>query len=247
MLLRYQMEVQGNFLFKYRGVLPVLLIPPGLALLYFQINSHPSFSWISFFSYYKWVCLATIVLGQLIRFYAIGYTPRSTSGRNTQVQVADVVNSTGIYSCVRHPLYLGNFFMALGVAMLSCDFLFIVIYVLLFWIYYERIMYAEEQFISKKFDQKLENWANKTPTIVPDCKEFQKPNGDFNWKKIIRQEKNGLLGTFAIFVVFQLVENYALHQKAFLGFDFWNIGLLVSGVTYLVVRLLTKKTRVLHD
>ncbi len=241
------MEVQGNFLFKYRGILPVLLIPPGLILLYFQIIKSPSFPWVSFFSYYRWVCLVVILFGQFIRFYAIGYAPRSTSGRNTQVQVADVVNSTGIYSCVRHPLYLGNFFMALGVALLSCDFLFIIIYVLLFWIYYERIMFAEEQFISKKFDQNLENWANKTPTIIPDFNEFQKPATDFNWKKIIRQEKNGLLSIFSIFFIFQLVENYALHEKAFIGFNFWNIGLLVSGVTYLVVRFLTKKTKILHD
>jgi len=83
-------------------------------------------------------------LGLFIRAYAVGHTPANTSGRNTKEQLADELNTTGIYSMVRHPLYLGNFFMWLGAAVLTKNGWFIVAFILLYWIYYERIMFAEE-------------------------------------------------------------------------------------------------------
>ncbi|MGC9453013.1 MAG: methyltransferase family protein, partial [Oceanipulchritudo sp.] len=42
-----------------------------------------------------------------------------TSGRNTKQQVAYSLNTTGFYSVVRNPLYLGNFFMYLGIALFT--------------------------------------------------------------------------------------------------------------------------------
>ncbi|MGB8874133.1 MAG: hypothetical protein WCC75_12145, partial [Desulfobaccales bacterium] len=45
-----------------------------------------------------------------------GLPPRGTSGRNTQGQVAETLNTTGIYSLVRNPLYLGNFLIWLGLS-----------------------------------------------------------------------------------------------------------------------------------
>jgi isoprenylcysteine carboxyl methyltransferase (ICMT) family protein YpbQ len=168
-----------------------------------------------------------------------------TSGRNIHGQLANVINHTGLYSTVRHPLYLGNFFMALGVAMLSCHAWFIVVYILAFWIYYERIIYAEEHFISQKFDPEMQEWAAKTSTFIPVFSTFKKPVTPFNLKKIIRQEKNGILATFGIIFIYTIVENLAINGKAFVGLDFWSIAFMASIVYYLVIRFLNKKTKVL--
>ena len=54
------------------------------------------------------------IVGFLVRFYTIGTTPKGTSGRNTQEQVADVLNFDGMYSMLRHPLYLGNYLIWFG-------------------------------------------------------------------------------------------------------------------------------------
>ena len=54
-----------------------------------------------------------------IRVFTVGFTPKNTSGRNTAEQIADVLNTSGIYSMVRHPLYVGNFFMWLGIGLLT--------------------------------------------------------------------------------------------------------------------------------
>jgi protein-S-isoprenylcysteine O-methyltransferase Ste14 len=53
--------------------------------------------------------LAAILLslaGAIIRAFTIGTTARRHFGRNTDKQVAEQLNVTGIYSVVRHPLYL---------------------------------------------------------------------------------------------------------------------------------------------
>jgi protein-S-isoprenylcysteine O-methyltransferase Ste14 len=247
MLLRTQMQVHGNTLFKYRGELPIILIPPGLFLLYYQITSSPEFKWEEFLGWYKFVCLAVVGLGQFIRAYALAHVAPNTSGRNINGQIADVVNNTGLYSIVRHPLYVGNFFMALGVAMLSCNAWFVLVYVLAFWIYYERIIFAEEHFISQKFDAALEAWANQTPTFFPALGSFRKPSTPFNWRKIIRQEKNGVLATFSIFLLYTLVQNWALYGKVFLGFEFWTIAFILSIAYYLTVRTISKKSSLLES
>ena len=105
MALINEIEKQGNFLFKYRGQFPIVLFILAIPFIYFtdsiclQIENN--------------FTLAAIVLssiGFVIRAYTIGTTPRGTSGRNTKEQVAEELNRTGIYSMLRHPLYLGNYF-----------------------------------------------------------------------------------------------------------------------------------------
>jgi protein-S-isoprenylcysteine O-methyltransferase Ste14 len=98
MALINELEKQGNFLFKYRGQFPVVLFILAIPFLYFTDSTHPLLA-----ENYSVLAIALSLVGFLIRAYTIGTTPRGTSGRNTKEQVAEVLNSTGIYSMVRHP------------------------------------------------------------------------------------------------------------------------------------------------
>jgi protein-S-isoprenylcysteine O-methyltransferase Ste14 len=243
MPLKEQMELHGNILFRYRGTLPVILLPFTFYFLYQQFPEIQNWS-ISYYNY-LWVCLGVLMLGQVIRIFTLGYVAPNTSGRNTSQQVADTFNSTGIYSTVRHPLYVGNFFMGLGVAMLSHHIWFCIIYVLLFWIYYERIIFAEESYIRKKFSDKMEEWQTKTPTFIPSFSNYKKPTSSFDWKKIIRQEKNGFLAAFFIFWACDTFKSVMVDSAEIFELSFYSIGLLVTGVGYVLIKLLTKKTQIL--
>ena len=142
---------------------------------------------------------------------------------------------------VRHPLYVGNFFMGLGVAMLSYNFLFVIIYILLFWVYYERIMFAEESYIRSKFSGAMEEWLSKTPTFIPSFSNFKRPNSSFNWKKIIRQEKNGFVAAFAIFWMAYTLKRVMVDASPIFEFNFYSIGLITSVVCYGLIKILTKR------
>ena len=148
MALLQSMEKQGNFLFKYRGQFPVLLFI--LAVPFIYLTDYSSIS-EQIQTYFLFSAITVSVIGFLVRFYTIGTTPLGTSGRNTKEQVAIVLNSTGMYSMLRHPLYLGNYLIWLGIAVATFNIYFIVIMSLLFWLYYERIMFAEERFLERKF------------------------------------------------------------------------------------------------
>lgn len=56
-------------------------------------------------------------------------------------------NTTGMYSIVRHPLYLGNFFVGFGIVLICSSVWLAVVFCLLFVVYYERLMFAEEEFL----------------------------------------------------------------------------------------------------
>ena len=121
MALVQSFEKQGNFLFKYRGQFPVLLFILSVPFIYLT-----DYTLINYKEYdvFLFTAISISVLGFLVRFYTIGTTPKGTSGRNTKEQVADVLNSSGMYSMVRHPLYLGNYLIWLGISLASFNIYF---------------------------------------------------------------------------------------------------------------------------
>lgn len=246
MALQEEMEKQGNFLFKYRGYLPLIIVAVGLAVFI-----EPHLTVIHFFvlkySTVEFIGLFISLFGLFIRAYAVGHTPANTSGRNTKEQLADELNTTGIYSMVRHPLYLGNFFMWLGAAVLTKNGWFIVAFILLYWIYYERIMFAEEQFLRRKFGSVYTDWANKTPAFIPSFKKYIPSKYPFSWKKVLKKEKNGLLAVFVLLFVFHNI--YYSFQTRHIGIDLnWIAwGTFAAGILYLVLKFLKKKTSILNE
>ncbi|CAG5002936.1 hypothetical protein DYBT9275_03004 [Dyadobacter sp. CECT 9275] len=234
-----EFDKQGNFLFKYRGTLPIIILFLGLSVhAYVRWEDARTGNTDFTENGYEFFCLCVALLGLVIRILTVGYAQKNTSGRNTARQVADHLNTSGMYSIVRHPLYLGNFFMWLGVAMLTQHTWFIVAFILLYWLYYERIMYAEEQFISKKFGKSFSEWASRTPAIVPYISQWNNPNLEFSTKKILRQEKNGFAAIFILFFLFDTVGEYITYGDVQFRNIHWLFLCLGSCVTYMVLKLM---------
>ena len=234
-------EKQGNFLFKYRGQFPVILFVLSVPFLYFTESINESS-----IVYWNYTALLVSVLGFLIRFYTIGTTPKGTSGRNTKEQIADYLNSTGIYSLVRHPLYLGNYLIWIGIAIFTYNIYFIIIVSLLFWIYYERIMFAEERFLEKKFGDEYLNWSNGIAAFIPSFTNFTKTIIPLSLKSILRREYAGLLATVIGFAFIDVVRLYFTTGILDVTELMLQI-LLVSVVVVVVLRSLKHYTSVLDE
>ena len=134
MALAEEFEKQGIWLFKYRSYIPLAILVIG-TFIYLRTEISQADLWFKqapYEGYYLALCMLVSFLGFAIRVYTVGHTPANTSGRNTKEQVADTLNTTGIYSIVRHPLYLGNFFMWLGPVMLTGQIWFIVVFCLFY-------------------------------------------------------------------------------------------------------------------
>lgn len=208
MIVSEKMEKQGNWLFRLRGTLPlILLMFCGYAYWLSEAQAGEIFLKQQPYRYvYEMCCLLIGLSGFAIRVLTIGYTPGNTSGRNTRSQVADRLNTTGLYSIVRNPLYLGNFLMWLGVAMLTMNIWFIVAFCLFYWLYYERIIIAEESFLIRKFGDEYLGWAARTPCFVPRFSGYVKPTYTFSFKKVLKKEKNGIFALLLIFCIFDASE-----------------------------------------
>lgn len=248
MALQEEFEVQGNWLFKYRSFLPLIVLFIG-TVLYLRTEIYPETFILEetpYEIYYETIALIISLIGLFIRVYTVGHTPKNTSGRNTtQGQVADTLNTTGIYSIVRHPLYLGNFLMWFGPTMLTGHFWFIIAFVLLYWVYYERIMFAEEQFLRNKFGIVYLNWATNVPAFIPSFKNFKKPNLSFSWKKVLKKEKNALFALFLIFFVFDFSGNY-IQNKTDYNY-FLMVMCILTGLSYIVLKYLKSRTYLLEE
>ncbi|MFH1052208.1 MAG: isoprenylcysteine carboxylmethyltransferase family protein [bacterium] len=240
MALIEEYEKTGNMLFKKRSYLPLLLYVLATVTIYFDRTVFADTSNV-FFSV---VCLIISLFGLFIRIITIGYAQKNTSGRNVNGQVADSLNTKGIYSVVRHPLYLGNFFMWIGIVIYVANFWLIITVILLFWIYYERIMFAEEGYLRNKFGEAYTAWAMRIPAFVPSFKLWEKTDSNFNVKDVIRREYYGLTALAVSFAYINFIKNY-LYKGIFELDIFWLYILIISIIMFLVLRFLKKKTRVL--
>ena len=171
--------------------------------------------------------------------------PKGTSGRNVAEQKADVLNTTGIYSIVRHPLYLGNFFIWLGLSLFVQLAWVSLLCIFIFWLYYERIMFAEEEFLRKKFGDDYLTWAKTTPAFIPDFRRWRSSELAFSFRTVLKREYSGLLAVVASFAFLDIVSNL-LHERRFDLDMHWRILLGIAVVIYVILRTLNRKTKVLH-
>ena len=242
MRMNHVMQSQGKWLFRWRSYLPLLfliLLIPALGTYRYPFGSHVAdLIWEA-------VCLAIGLCGLAIRSLVIGYAPRNTSGRNTKSQIADTLNTKGMYSLVRNPLYLGNSLMwAAPILFVHTGWLW-VIYVLAFALYYERIIMTEEAFLSQKFGDDYLRWASQTSAFFPRHFRWQKPALPFSWKHVVRREYHGFFALITAMAVIEVVSDLCVYRALVLD-PVWMVVLSVDVICYLFVRFLVKCTRVLH-
>ncbi len=182
--------------------------------------------------------------GLIIRCMVAGYAPRGTSGRNTKSQVAEVLNTTGMYSIVRNPLYLGNFIIILGATLFIQVWWLALIFCVGFWTYYERIILAEENFLREKFGDTFLKWAEITPVYLPNFKNWKKPSLPFSFKTVLRREFATLFGITSAFFFLDIAADLLAEGKFELDLP-WVILFILGLIIYITLLILKKKTHML--
>ena len=242
MALVHELERSGNWLFRRRSWLPVVFIAAGIAALYLTNRQAIIFNLTP-----ELLFLGVSLLGEAVRVYTVGHAAKNTSGRNTVAgQIADELNTTGIYSLVRHPLYIGNFLMWLGPVLFVRSPVFLIIFILVYWLYYERIIFAEEQFLRKKFGDAYDIYSEKVRAVLPRFKGFVKPSLPFSLKSVLKRGYNSFVNIFLIFTLLDLFRNYFLSERIYLT-PMWIYMTVPTLIIWLVIRLMHKKTGLLKE
>lgn len=235
-----KLRKQGNWLFRWRSFLPLVVIPlfiVGLRKFTYPEDSHLLDRLWEFF------CFSISLLGLAIRIYTVGFVPPGTSGRTTSKPQAQELNTTGMYSVVRHPLYLGNFVIWVGIVLDVHSILLAVFCFSAFYLYYVRIIIAEEAFLSEKFGENFTQWAEKTPMLLPRFKLWRKSSQPFSWQAVLAREYPGFLVITASFLAIEMVGDRFYEGKWQLDW-LWVTIFCIGLLTFVVLRAL-KKMRII--
>ncbi len=193
----------------------------------------------------EWLAIAVALSGLVLRCITVAFAPEGTSSRDTREFRAPTLNTTGVYSLLRHPLYLGAGLMWIGVAMSMRVWWFVLLVALAYWLYVERLMLVEEGFLETQFGEQFRRWAKQTPTILPDFSGWRPAPGPVQWRRVL-SEHNGLLALAFALLLFQALEDLLVEGQSVAEWYADHTGLVAllmfAGVVSLVCIAIRRRT-----
>ena len=251
-MLKNEMPRRGLWLFVNRSYVPLLFLPVVALVLAEErvaglLSRYVSFEFPGRWEYvWDGTCVALAMIGVLVRAIAVGYAAKGTSGGNTRRgQRADSLNTTGLYSLVRNPLYLGNLVLSVGVLLTIRSWELLAIFCLVFLLYYERIIAAEEAFLEEKFGRPYREWASSTPCLRPRLTGWRSPPRGFSWRRVIRSEYPSMSGVVMVVSAVKLARDY-FEGRPFEVDPVYGIAFVAAASVYVIVRTIKKRTRLLE-
>jgi protein-S-isoprenylcysteine O-methyltransferase Ste14 len=242
MKLQSSMEQRGRWLFRWRSYPPLIALAVVVLHLY---QYHYLGGTKTYDDLWQLGCVLIAFMGLGVRAHVVGHAPKDTSGRNAREQRAEVLNTTGMYSVVRHPLYVGNFLIFLGTVSFSHDPWAAAVCVLGYWLYYERIMLAEEAFLAERFGAVFEDWAARAPAIIPDPRLWCRPSLPFSLRNVLRREYNNVFGVVVAMFLLDAASDSAAQHHVAVG-RWWSLAFIAAFLLWLVLRTLKRRTEVLR-
>ena len=187
------MAVRGWFKFKKIrlllawGSIPVLL-------LYSNMNDRT----------FRWGIILLIV-GELIRFWALGFVEKK----------GQKLAMSGPYAFVRNPLYVGNFFLGLGVAVIVWNWILLVLFFAGFLGIYTGTIRGEEKHLREMFGKPYEDYCRNVPSFLPQLTPYEAPTKDsFLWSRIIKHhEYITVAGIFLMLMMIHLYDELFLAKE----------------------------------
>jgi protein-S-isoprenylcysteine O-methyltransferase Ste14 len=188
----------GNFSFKYRGY----MLPVAILLLFIpsaRFTADPAVAGLTGF--------VIAVVGQVCRICTIGLAYIIRGGKDHKVYAEELVTA-GLYSHVRNPMYVGNFFLVIGLAVASNSWVFALIGVPLSLGMHKAIVAAEENFLRNKFGAQYDafcarvpRWVPRLPGLLTTVRGMQ-----FEWRRVVAREYAATFDWFSAVAVVVLVK-----------------------------------------
>ena len=185
----YQQELarSGRALFAIRGHYIRGIIAIGIGVAYWVGDLGP---FAGEAADVAWFCLSLAIAaaGALIRVYTNGHAALGTSGKVKVAAEAAELNTTGSYSLVRNPLYVGRILNFTGLAMLTGSPFYGLLILFFSVIVYERISVYEEEFLRGKFGEEHSRWAAAVPALMPRFHGWVPPRYPYWWRRMLWRE-----------------------------------------------------------
>jgi protein-S-isoprenylcysteine O-methyltransferase Ste14 len=236
----------AGFFFRFRGQLPLVflfvLIPVSFCLAYpcYGQNYAYAVHVISFILIFVGIGFRAIVIAQ---------KAPHTSGRNRHEQVAHTLNTTGMYSITQHPLYLGSFFIWLGISIRFNNLVFILGVLICSILFLAIITRLESNFLSNKFREDYTLWNRSTPAFYINPFKFKASSVPFDGIRVLATEYPTWVSILAGLLMIDIIRfiYFELDHVIWYRLAGWIISALFIGFggrffKYVVVRRWLKRS-----
>ena len=105
-------------------------------------------------------------------------------------------------------------------------------------------MFAEEEFLKRKFGNSYFEWAKKTSLFLPKFWNWQRPDLSFSFKTVLKREYTGFFVLISAFVLLETIGEIFAEGRLQLDLE-WSILFVIGLIVYLTLRTLKKKTNIL--
>jgi protein-S-isoprenylcysteine O-methyltransferase Ste14 len=233
---------QPDWRLRFGRVAPVLMVPiVTLAVIGF---ASPLVS-LQFHEVCEIFCLLLSFVGLAIRMLAAGYIPDRSPGRDGTHPTIRPLITDGIYSIVRHPRYLGDYCIGLGVVLIPFVWWLPVLYTVGFWLYYRRIVAIDDDDLRRRFGKRYDQWMSATPAMLPSLSRWRRADSPFSFRTALKREHAGLILVIALHSSIEWLEHLVLERRVMLEL-FWIVLAAIGLSVFVVVRQLERHTQILN-
>jgi protein-S-isoprenylcysteine O-methyltransferase Ste14 len=178
-------------LFRFRGVTPLPVLVATVVLSW-RAHIFPGPGGEAVDGALNFLGVGTTLVGWAMRFTTAGFEPTARS--QTRRLHASALHTGGAYHLVRHPLYLGNALITLGLLMVLHRAVGYLLVLPAFALEYALLIRAEERLLHQTFGARWEAWSKDVPCFVPRLHWVAAFGGrPFDWRTAIRREMTPLV------------------------------------------------------
>ena len=187
----------GGWLFEHRTLIP---IPLAIPLLLIRVGeASPS-------ALFLVGGVAFVAFGETVRLWGVRHI--GAISRTRRDRLGPLV-TTGPFSVVRNPLYLGNVAMWVGFAILARLLWMVPVAVVLLGLEYHAIVGWEERLLEERLGERYRSYAARVPRWMPSLPRGGRgghggANESFSWRQTFFSERGTLiaiaLGSLALWL-----------------------------------------------
>lgn len=227
-------QIVGNFLFQYRSFTPL----PLMLLIFLGLKPR------DMGTLNIWVIAGGLLLafgGEVVRILAVGFSATGTSGRENFLK-AESINTTGVYSLSRNPLYIGNFFIYFGLLVIFNNGFALLIGASFLILQYYFIILAEEKYLAERHGEAYQRYCRMVPRIFSGFRTFQRPDTGFDFRKVLFKENDSVFNLMMVFILILAVreltfDRFIIHKLEFI------LSASVLCILYIIIKVLKKRKK----
>jgi len=222
----------GNFLFKHRSFTPLPFIV--LVFVLFKPVNLGSSNWMVNIG-----GLIVSLIGEVTRILAVGFAFEGTSGRESYL-LAENLNTTGIYSVLRNPLYVGNFLIFAGVVAVFSNLYALLIFAIFLTMQYYFVILAEENYLRKTYKEQYEDYCREVRRIIPTFNKYKRNQNPFNFKKVVFKENDSVFNMLIMVLLVLLYKEKVLFGEIQNSVIYISVAVVLI-IAYIVVKNFKKR------